>query len=74
MIKSKLKVVERAGRILSRLDSDVHIVPEGDLKEHQETRSCWCDPRLIQEGKEDNVIVVHASMDGRELIELHGIN
>jgi hypothetical protein len=26
--------------------SDVHVLPVGDLVDHDELRSCWCGPRL----------------------------
>lgn len=57
---------------LKRETADVHIVPLGDLQDHEETRDCWCTPRLESEG--DTTIVVHHALDGRELIEQHGVN
>lgn len=56
----------------STASSDLHVLPIEDLREHEETRDCWCGPRLEQEG--ETMIVVHNSLDGRELIEAHGIN
>jgi len=61
---------------------DTHVVPINDMKEHVDSRDCWCNPRVKYEDitkygdvyKSSAVIVIHNSMDGRELIELHGIN
>ncbi len=51
---------------------DVHVLPVNDLREHEQTRTCWCKPRVTREDK--NYIIVHASLDGRELVEAHGVN
>ena len=51
---------------------DVHVLPIDDLREHEETRQCWCRPRLLQDAPEDAVVIVHAALDGRELYEEHG--
>ena len=65
-------------------NGDIHVLPERDLREHLETRDCWCRPRL--EVVTDEIpwidlppkvlgtIVVHNSVDGRELTEEHGVN
>ena len=47
----------------------IHVYPMNDQREHEtgETTTCWCDPQLITD--EPEIIVVHASMDGRELVE-----
>ena len=37
-----------------------HVCPLGDLKEHEISTKCWCEPELI-EG-----VWVHNSADGRE--------
>jgi len=55
-----------------RQRADVHVTPIRDLREHTETRECWCVPVLHDEG--EGYVVVHNSADGRELIERHGIN
>ncbi len=39
-----------------------HVVPVDDLREHSVTR-CWCRP------VDDDGVVVHNSLDGRELYE-----
>jgi hypothetical protein len=49
----------------------MHILPIGDLREHDETRDCWCRPKL--QCVERTIIVIHNSADGRELIEEHGV-
>lgn len=41
-----------------------HVVPVGDLREHETTMNCWCKPRRLWNG-----IVVHNSMDERESYE-----
>lgn len=51
--------------------ADIHIMPVRDMREHQEHRECWCHPQCLVE--EDTVFVVHYCMDGRELIEQHGV-
>jgi len=54
---------------------DVHVLPIDDLREHEETRACWCRPALLVEpdADADLRIVVHNSADGRELVEEHGV-
>ena len=52
--------------------TDVHVMPENDLREHEQTRTCWCQPQLTQEPGAD-VVVIHHSADGRELVEEHGL-
>ena len=54
---------------------DVHVIPINDIREHDESRFCWCAPMLKRDpGDLDAaVVVVHNSADGRELIEEHGI-
>lgn len=42
-----------------------HVVPLNDLKEHALSVECWCRPKV----DDDDNIVVHNSMDGRELYE-----
>ena len=53
---------------------DLHVLPINDLREHEETRDCWCHPAVTGEPYEEtDVIVTHNSADGRELIEQHGL-
>lgn len=56
----------------ARLTTDVHVIPINDLEPHEETRACWCEPRLKAVGR--GVVVVHFAKDGRELVEQHGLN
>lgn len=56
----------------------VHVLPISDLREHEETLTCWCQPRVVrtdEETGEDYVapVVIHNSLDGRELVEEHGV-
>lgn len=41
----------------------VHVMPVEDLKEHECSLSCSCQPRVSGE------VVVHNSWDGREILE-----
>jgi len=43
-----------------------HVVPIGDLREHStdSDKACWCHPIETEDG-----VIVHNSMDGRELYE-----
>lgn len=53
-------------------DGNRHILPIDDLREHVEQRSCWCGPELSRLA--DGVILVtHNALDGRELVERHGV-
>jgi len=51
---------------------DIHVLPLNDLREHDETRTCWCQPKV--ERVDGGVVVTHQSADGRELVERHGCN
>lgn len=51
---------------------DIHVIPQNDLREHGESRHCWCQPRVEQQPKQ-SAIIVHNSADGRELVERHGL-
>jgi hypothetical protein len=53
----------------------LHVVPRGDLVEHELNRWCWCQPLVVPDNDEDTeALVIHNSLDGRELVEEHGIN
>ena len=39
-------------------------MPINDLKDHEESKDCWCSPEIDQYIGGD--IVIHNSMDGRE--------
>lgn len=58
-------------------EPEVHVLPIGDLREHSDSRACWCRPRLELVGDDEDdssVVVVHFAADGRELVERHGVN
>jgi hypothetical protein len=40
-----------------------HVVPIGDLREHKMTVDCWCRP------VDDDGVIIHNSMDRREVYE-----
>lgn len=40
-----------------------NVVPIGDLKDHNESNQCWCNPDC------EDGIYVHHSLDNRELTE-----
>ena len=44
-----------------------HVTPCNDLKEHRESRTCWCKPCVEYEN--GNEIIVHNAADGREFEE-----
>ena len=46
----------------------VHILPINDLKEHEESTTCECKPKIeiLEDGE---IMVIHNSYDGREFIE-----
>lgn len=43
-----------------------HVVPVNDLKEHELSVDCWCNPKRDEEEPE---VIVHYAMDGRENYE-----
>lgn len=45
---------------------DRHVVPVNDLREHDSSRSCWCRPT---EDEDERHVLIHHSMDQRELYE-----
>lgn len=50
----------------------VHTIPVEDLRAHEETPTCWCQPTI---DFDDGVTFYkHSSLDGRELVERHGVN
>jgi len=46
----------------------VHLVPLDDLREHEASVDCWCQPELLDDNYLDSVYL-HASMDGREAFD-----
>lgn len=43
-----------------------HVIPLGDLREHDSTPQCWCTPT---EDDETPGLWLHHAMDGREAFE-----
>ncbi len=53
----------------------LHVVPIGDLIEHETNDDCPCGPRQEAAVREDGSygwVVVHHSLDGREKTETEG--
>lgn len=46
-------------------DSEEHIIPLEDLRDHDCSGECWCKP----EEDDEDPLWVHKSMDGREAFE-----
>lgn len=46
----------------------INIIPRNDLKEHEKSTTCDCNPKVIFENGE--MIITHNSYDGREAIEI----
>jgi hypothetical protein len=53
-------------QILQASDDTWHVLPLGDLCEHQSSPSCWCGPTL------DEGLHVHHALDRREEAEPGG--
>lgn len=54
-------------------ESDIHVLPTNDLRQHIEVRDCWCDPQIQDENGEPQwcgepiaLIVIHNALDGRQ--------
>jgi hypothetical protein len=41
-----------------------HVIPLNDLKEHECSADCWCEPTLDDEA--EGLVYVHHSLDSRE--------
>lgn len=46
----------------------LHIIPLNDLKPHEESTTCDCEPSIIEQSGE--MICIHNAYDGREGLEL----
>lgn len=54
------------------MSDDVHVVPIGDLIDHEDGDDCPCGPAMIPVERDDGSIgwvVSHHSLDGRERYE-----
>lgn len=51
---------------MSNLDANIHVAPLDDLKPHVLSVDCWCRPQIDDE---EDSILNHRSMDGREAFE-----
>lgn len=52
------------------------VIPKRDLRAHVtgwKAKTCWCKPD-VQVGTDDSPLYGHNALDGRELVEQHGIN
>lgn len=63
-----LKIVRDLERVA---DDEVHIVPSRDLREHLRSKDCWCNPSMDEE---DESIIIHNALDGREKYENGRLN
>lgn len=52
--------------VYEEANGERHVLPEHDLRDHIRSADCWCGPARDEE---DDAILVHHSMDKRELIE-----
>lgn len=51
------------GWVVSADREQVHVMPVGDLRLHERSVKCWCQPR---QDPEDEALWSHNSMDRRE--------
>jgi hypothetical protein len=49
------------------MEGDINVLPLNDLKEHEESAYCHCNPRVEVVGA--NLIIIHNAYDHREIIE-----
>ena len=47
-------------------DQTIHVIPVNDYREYITDKNCWCNP--LEDEEEPNIII-HNSMDQRELYE-----
>jgi hypothetical protein len=48
------------------MDGDVHVIPNGDLREHEASSKCWCKP---SPDDDCDRVWVHHALDERESYE-----
>jgi hypothetical protein len=49
--------------VLGLENGETHVMPIGDMREHDESPNCWCCPWY------DESVWVHISIDRREIFE-----
>ena len=49
--------------------SNWHLLPVKDLKEHEESTTCECEPK-VEFQENGDMLIIHNSFDGREAIEM----
>jgi len=64
MANVKLAMEYAASLDRETLIKKMHVVPVNDLREHITDEKCWCNPNV-----NDDLVVVHNSMDQRETYE-----
>ena len=55
------------------MKSDIHVLPKNDLREHIESRDCWCGVHVQKEPDMRVAVVIHKAADGRDFVERHGV-
>lgn len=50
----------------------VHVLTVNDIAEHVQANTCWCVPTIKYCDVGEGFIVIHNSLDGRELREGRG--
>lgn len=70
---TRAKVYRVRGLLVERLQHVTHVWPASDLRLHKGNYGavCWCQPKIERAGCD--TLITHNSMDGRELIERHGL-
>ena len=49
--------------------SNWNLLPVKDLKEHEESTTCECEPK-VEFQENGDMLIIHNSFDGREAIEM----
>ena len=58
---------KRSRRVQINSTDTWHVIPLNDLKDHDETETCWCRPDVQYVGV--GTVVLHHAMDERESYE-----
>ena len=59
-----MTALPNTGWLLTPVGDESHIIPLGDLRPHDEARSCWCTP--FNPPDAEPTMWAHNSMDRRE--------